>query len=112
MSKTGERLIDKEHDGMRRARGLTLLANEGYTPAECVHKIWKPKWVSLRMELPNREFLPFALEHRCPVSMGIEVIWRRENTYDSGDAAVISVHAVSIHNSNQQELQVICRGFD
>ena len=84
MSKTGEPSIDNEHDGMRRARGLTLLANERYAPAECIHEIRKPKWVWPPMELLDSGYFPIPLEHRCPVSIGIEVIRRRENSYDAG----------------------------
>ena len=53
MSKTGTLLIDNEHDGMRWARGLTLLANDRYSPAEGVHKFGKPEWVWAPIELPD-----------------------------------------------------------
>jgi len=109
MSKTGASSIDNEHDGMKWACGLTLLANERYSPAECVHEFGKPKWVWPPVEPSDSVYFPVALEHRCHVSMGIEVIRRRGNSYDAGVVVALAVYTIPIHNSIQQELQVIRR---
>jgi len=104
MSKARAPSIDNEHDGMRYVRGLTLLADERYTPAECVHKFGKPTWVLAALELQGIPCFPVALDHRCLVFTGI-VIRRRENGYEAGFAPTLAVCAIPIHNSNQKELR-------
>ena len=59
-------------------------------------------------ELLDNVSFHVASEHRCTVFNAI-VIRCRENSYDAGVAVVLAVFAIPIHNSNQQELQVICR---
>ena len=65
--------------------------------------MWPP------VEPSDSVYSPVALEHRCHVSVGIEVIRRRGNGYDAGVVVALAVYAIPIHNSVQQELQVIYR---
>ena len=65
-------------------------------------------WVWTPHELQDSVFFPAASEHRCPVSTA-SAIRRRKNSYDAGVAMALVICAIPIDNSNQQELQVICR---
>lgn len=61
------------------------------------------------MKLLKIERSPVVFEHCCPVFIDIEVVRRRENSYDAVVAVTLAVRVIPIHNSNQQELQVIRR---
>ena len=63
---------------------------------------WTPK------EHLDNESITVAPEDRCPAFIAI-VIRRRGNSYDAEVALVLAVCAIPIHNSDQQELQVIRR---